>query len=60
MTDNEAETLAALVELASQIAALGLDLDVEPPEPGEDAESVVEYVEVLIEAVGHIRGQLNG
>jgi len=63
MTDNEAETLAILLELASQIAALGLDLDVEPPEPDadlEDIESAAEYAEGLIDAVEHIRHQVLG
>jgi hypothetical protein len=61
MTNHEAETLAVLAELAGQIAALGLDLDVEPPEPDEDLEdieSAAEYAEGLIDAVEHIRHQV--
>ena len=57
---SDAETLAALMEIANELAALSLDLGIEPPEPGEDVESAAEYADGLAEVIRHMRHGLNG
>lgn len=60
---NEAATLAALMELSNEIAALSLDLGVELPEDLlasvniDDCDSA-DYTDGLSEIVQHVRDQI--
>lgn len=60
---REVCTLASLVELSDEIAALALDLGAELPEwlmEGVDDGDATDYTDALTVILRHIRGQIDG